>query len=382
MTAAPRPLHLALYGEVDANIIDGSSVWLVSLAEMLARQGLRVTVLLRSPRRRDVLLGPLSAVAGVRLLDPGTETPLDAGGAVRALERLSETDPFDALILRGSRTAFRATFSRRLRPRLWAYLTDIPQPNEPPASLRRRLRVWRIGWAAHRLLCQTPELAAHLVRLAPRAAGRCVAAPPMVPDEAVGALPLPPPSGTPLRLVYVGKFAPLWNTLEMTALPSALAGRGVAAELHMIGDKFQKSEAVGFEERMRRALDTAAGVVWHRGHPRSAAMALAARGHVGMSWRAPGMDGSLELSTKLLEYGAVGLPVLCNPTPMHRRLFGDDYPLFAATADEVVSVLGRLAGDPTLHQAAAARSLEVARRFAFSRVGAELAAAVAEGCRP
>ena len=45
------------------------------------------------------------------------------------------------------------------------------------------------------------------------------------------------PPGTPLKLVYTGKFAPRWNTLEMTSLPALLASRGVDAEVHMVGDK-------------------------------------------------------------------------------------------------------------------------------------------------
>ena len=64
-----------------------------------------------------------------------------------------------------------------------------------------------------------------------------------------------PPAGTPLRLVYSGKFAPRWNTLEMTELPGLLAARGVAAELHMIGDKIHNAPG-DYQQRMRAALDT------------------------------------------------------------------------------------------------------------------------------
>ena len=46
-----------------------------------------------------------------------------------------------------------------------------------------------------------------------------------------------PLAARPIRMVYTGKFAPLWNTLEMTQLPARLGALGVAAELHMVGDK-------------------------------------------------------------------------------------------------------------------------------------------------
>ena len=59
--------------------------------------------------------------------------------------------------------------------------------------------------------------------------------------------------GTPLRLVYTGKFAPRWNTLEMTELPALLSAGGIASELHMAGDKIH-DYSCGHQERMRAAL--------------------------------------------------------------------------------------------------------------------------------
>lgn len=161
--------------------------------------------------------------------------------------------------------------------------------------------------------------------------------PVVVLPEGLEPRPAGPPDG-PLRLVYTGKFAPRWNTYEMTSLPRLLSVRGVDAELHMVGDKIHDDPSdPGFAARMRTALETGQGVVWHGGHPRAEAMRLTAAGDVGLSWRDPSMDTSLELSTKVLECGALGVPVVLNRTPMHERLLGADYPLFAATEDDVLT---------------------------------------------
>jgi glycosyltransferase involved in cell wall biosynthesis len=105
---------------------------------------------------------------------------------------------------------------------------------------------------------------------------------------------------------------------------------------------------------------------------------LAARCHVGLSWRSPALDGSLELSTKLLDYGALGLPVVCNPTAMHRRLLGADYPLFAVSEGDVADAVARAAGDPKLWAAAAAAVRRLAGDYSGTataeRVSAELGA--------
>jgi glycosyltransferase involved in cell wall biosynthesis len=78
---------------------------------------------------------------------------------------------------------------------------------------------------------------------------------------------------------------------------------------------------------MRRLRGTP-GVVWHGALDR-AGTAEALRGvHIASSWRDDSFDDSVEISTKVLEYASLGLPVLLNSTPIQRRLLGDRYPGF------------------------------------------------------
>jgi hypothetical protein len=378
-------VRIALYAEVDANLIEGPAIWLASIAEALGRCGCDVSVLLRTPRRQNEVLGALDGTPGVTLLDPfarGWASParrpqLSPRQAVRLLERRDAAARFDAVLVRGRRTARRAVASPVLRGRLALYLTDFTQD---PA---------RIGWferagfgrtlrRASLLLCQTPEIAAHLRRhFALAETVPTALLPPIAGDEAFALPPAQPPSaGKTLRLVYIGKFAPAWNTLEMTALPALLVQRGVAAELHIAGNKFLSRPDPAFPARMRAALRREA-VRWSGGLPHLDALRLAASGHIGLSWRSPELDGSLELSTKLIDYGALGLPVVCNPTAMHRRLLGEGYPFFAATQGEVVAALVRSTIDPAAWEAASLAVRNLAARHRGSTIGAELIAALA-----
>ncbi len=378
-------MRIALYAEVDANLVEGPAIWLAEVAAILGRCGCEVNVLLRAPRRQHEVLGVVDGVAGVTLVDPfarGWASParrglLSARQAVRLLERLDLTEKFDAVLVRGRRTARAAAATRSLRGRLAFYLTDFAQD---PAQIGwlGRVGLVRTLRRASLLLCQTPEIAAHLrrhFRLAETVPTALV--PPIAGDQAFALPPARPPMpGEILRLVYIGKFAPAWNTLEMTALPGLLAQRGIAAELHVAGNKFLSHPDRGFPPQMRAALDRE-GVRWSGGLTRGGALKLAASGHVGLSWRSPELDRSLELSTKLIDYGALGLPVVCNPTAMHRRLLGEGYPFFAATGDEVVAALVRCGTDPAAWSAAGAAARNLAARHRGSTVGAELTAALA-----
>jgi glycosyltransferase involved in cell wall biosynthesis len=375
-----------VYGDIDLNLIDGSAIWLQSVTQALAGAGCAVTLVLKAPVRTSRLIAPLLAEPGVTVRQPFEEHllagdeqgpgPVTAAAAPELLARLDAEDPHDLVVLRGRAVTAAAAQSGAFAGRLWPYLTDVPQsvPGLTPAAAEE---LGMIASASRYLLCQTEELRCFLEGSIPAACGKCVLLPPIlaeIPDTRSS-----PAAGTPLRLVYSGKFAPRWNTLEMTELPGLLAARGVAAELHMIGDKIHNAPG-DYQQRMRAALDTQ-GVTWHGGHSREDALRLAASCDIGLGWRDPEMDASLELSTKVLEYGAIGLPVILNRTPMHEGLLGADYPLFAASLTDVVDVAAAAAADPRLYQRAAERTSRAAEQFTLDRAGERLRGYLVRGVR-
>ena len=362
-----------VYGDIDLNLIDGSAIWLQSVTQALAKAGCAVTLVLKAPVHTTRLIAPLLAEPGVTVRRPFEEHLLEGPGPVQAatapelLARLDEESRHDLVVLRGRAVTAAAAKSGAFTGRLWPYLTDVPQsvPGLTPAAAEE---LGMIASAARYVLCQTEELRCFLEGSIPAACGKCVLLPPILAEipEARGTAA----AGTPLRLVYSGKFAPRWNTLEMTELPGLLAARGIAAELHMIGDKIHSAPG-GYQQRMRAALDTE-GVTWHGGHSREEALRLAASCDIGLSWRHPELDASLELSTKVLEFGAIGLPVILNRTPMHEGLLGADYPLFAASLTEVVDVAAAAAADSRLYRLAADRTGRAAREFTLDRAAERL----------
>jgi len=108
-------------------------------------------------------------------------------------------------------------------------------------------------------------------------------------------------------------------------------------------------------------------------------MRLAASCDIGLSWRHPDLDASLELSTKVLEFGALGLPVILNRTPMHEALLGADYPLFAASLPDVVDVAAAASAGPGLYRLAADRTSRAAEQFTLDRAAERLRGYLARG---
>jgi len=383
--AGSRPSAL-VYGDVDLNLLDGSAIWLQSVTQALVAAGCAVTLVLKAPVRTDRLIAPLRDVDAVTITSPHaagllpvpTDASLTVPQAVSVLAAVDAAHHHDLVVLRGRALVSAAAKDGAFDGRLWSYLTDVPQA-VPAVTAKAAEDLTMIAKASRYLLCQTEELRCFLEGSVPAACGKSVLFPPVLPAENLhrdSERAVAPP-GTPLKLVYTGKFAPRWNTLEMTQLPALLAARGVSAEVHMVGDKVHDDPRdSGYKRRMRAALGeigtpSMAGVIWHGGQPRAEAMRLAASCDIGLSWRHPELDASLELSTKVLEFGQLGLPVILNRTPMHEALLGEDYPLFAASLDDVADVAAA-ALDPAIFALAAGRTSTAAASFALDRAADRL----------
>lgn len=365
-------LNVAIYGDVDLNLIDGSAIWLQSIVDVAADvDDTNITLLLKAPVREHRLLGPLEGRDNIRIVRPFEEQRLpDLSRALSPhqvatiLAELDRDDHFDAVIVRGRRVATRLANEPRFRGRLWPYLTDVPQ-SALAMSQADRSELETITESAAVILCQTEDLRTHFESLVSSASAKTAMWPPVVAsigdDSSMGTVPAL--EHRALRLVYSGKMAMAWNTLEMTDLPAALSATGIPTELHVIGDKIHdEREDPTFASNMRAALERP-GVVWHGGVSRAEAMRLASTADIGMSWRSASLDDSLELSTKVLEFGAMGRPVVLNRTPAHEQLVGADYPLFAATSEDVIASIRDVVRDETLFALAAERCHVAAQPF-------------------
>ena len=367
-----RPLKIALYGEVNMNLLDGSSVWVQSMAQMLSSlPEVEVTLLLRCPEERPVLTGPLHAHPRVELIDPGADPNppprLSPAAAVDVLEALDAERDFDVVLLRGANVTEEACRRSAFPGRLWIYHLSESRPGAEAEQLRR------IAGCADRILCQTDAILALAEAAAPEYAGKLTLLPPMIPAPATSD-PVPDAEpDRPLKLIYAGKFAPEYEFIEMLETFKRLRRSYPDAELHLVGDKIHNPrDDPTFKPRAEAALAETENVVWHGGVGREQVGELLREADVALSVRHPMMSRSKELSTKVLEYGAAGCAVVLNRTPLYEELLGADYPLFASGGDDALAALQRVWEDPAVRELAADRCKGASEAFTFERVAANL----------
>jgi glycosyltransferase involved in cell wall biosynthesis len=368
----PR-IRFGLYAEVNMNLIDGSSVWVQSVAQTLTSiPGVEVTVLLRAPEQRDVLTAPLHANDRIDLIHPDNfdmDKPLEPEVALEALQELDREREFDHVLLRGAAICAAAARRRPFPGRTWCYYLT-PHDFEPGDEIDQ---IRLIAPASERLLCQTEPIRDLARVAAPDNADKISLLPPMIP-------PVPEPDERParsggLRIVYAGKFAPEYYFLELIETFGRLHREEPEAEFHLIGDKIHNPpDDPEFRPAVELALAETDNVVWHGGVSRSQVDELLRDADVALSVRHPMMDK--ELATKVLEYGAAGCAVILNRTALYEDLLGADYPLFATDPGEILAALKQIARNSDLRQEAADRCTEAARQYTYQRVAERLEEAV------
>ena len=366
-----RPIKIALYGDVNLNIIDGSAIWLASLVQVLHRiERTELTVLRKAPPKRDLVTAEIAALPRVSLVSARrARGPLTPDAALDELERLDGEQHFDVVLLRGYALSKLAAQRSRLAGRLWVYLTDIPQdPTELTDDDRGQLA--SIAAASERLLCQTEQLRSYLEGVVPEVANKTILLPPMVPPLFFGGAAAMGDTPRKIRqLFYAGKFAPRWGFLETVAAFTDLRRTQPDLQLHVAGDKIHNPlDDPGYRPAVEAALRDTDGLVWHGGVTRAEVADLLATADIALSARHRDLDDSLELSTKVLEYGAAGVPVVLNRVPMHTELFGADYPLFVDDLDGLSGVVAAVLDEPSRWVRARDRAREVAADFTYDRV--------------
>lgn len=337
--APARSVRVLLYGDVNLNILDGSAVWLTSMARTWTMMGAQVDVVLKATETRTLLSGELREMSGVRVHPARPPRGMPAMPPAQAAELLRELDGdgiYDVVMVRGIRIC--RTVARRgdFAGRLWSYVTEFGYPDGSDAAGPWDL-LGDIAAASRLMLAQTEQARAVLEAMVPEAAGRTVVLSPMVPDALTddrrGHQVV---AGAPLSLVYTGKFARQWRTDLMPQIVTHLAELGVSSELTMVGDKIQDDPA--HPEWAHRMASIRArsqqGVHWTGPQGRSSALSLTAGADLSLGWRDESLDTSLEISTKVLESCALGVPPVVNRTAAHEDLLGADYPLFVDGATD------------------------------------------------
>jgi glycosyltransferase involved in cell wall biosynthesis len=374
-------MRIAVLAEQNFNLVDGSTVWLLNTCKLLALEpGFDIDLLLSHRLETRVLADDLPAAvcvveapdllaaAGLAETRIGPDSVVDVLGA-----REAASGRYARILVRGEQYLARLLAEPGLRNRIVAHaagtVPDLARPDPawigPARAARAPILVQsRTAARAMESLCDYP---ASLIHVLPPA----VFAPADRPVERHG----------PVRLCYAGKIDAEYGLDWLIDLGESLAGEGGAEsdpdsgpELDLIAGKdAYRPRHPAFFRRMdgfRAAIAEGRlpGVTLTTNLSPGRALMRMGRADFGYCLRDARYDDVIEISTKAVEFCAVGVPPILGDTALNRDLFGADYPYLvdAGAGDpgprlRAILTAGR---DHADHAAARARIAQVAQGFA------------------
>lgn len=379
-----QSFKLLVGGYINVNVIDGSAFFLSGLTAMCAGQpSVEVSLITANPVEKREVLHEVLHHPNVSIIDPYNDSAMQSRpnaptGKSMSREQYAETlgktfksGNFDALLLRDTETGFHLIQKFPQQANSFSvYITGVTSlDGEPDPLLVDQIRA--IVGSGARLVAQTVSMAESIASLNVGANVKDIfVLPPHIPDAEAAFADVYQDTENPSRLAYTGKFFRAWNADKILASFKAVKrSANPALTLEVAGDQFRRdSNDPYFVENVKHLLVSTDGLVWHGRVPRAKSREIIARSHVGIGWRAAELDNSTELSTKILEYGALGRPSILNRNALHEDLLGEDYPLFVNSTTEFKALLTDLGSMADDVKEAAERCYELSRSHWYSTV--------------
>ncbi|MBT2668718.1 glycosyltransferase [Bacillus sp. ISL-4] len=373
-----RKMKVLLFGFIDMNSMDGSAVFLSSLASTIALDSnIEVDLLLASPVKRDILIQPLEKFDNITILNPFVDPFFEANDdewvkkgvidfdiAEMLISHYWSQKGYDWLFVRSIETVEKIAKHKHIIKNTLVYATGLTHIGQD-VNEEKFESIKNIYDQCAYFLCQTEEMCEFVIEILNlnKEKNKVSLLTPMIPnvESAEGQNRLKN------KLVYTGKFDPDWKTIPIITAFKELKREIPNLSLDVAGDKFKwVKEDSQFKEEAAYLLKNTDGLTWYGALTRENAQQLIVNGDIGITWRSVEMDSSLELSTKLLEYGILRKAVIMNPTEMHIKLFGEDYPLYAVTEKDFRDAVKLALCDKDIYEFAAQRMYQVSRQFLFS----------------
>ena len=327
---------ILLYGDLNLNIVDGSSIWLVSLAKLLAKDTDNVVdILLKEKIVNDILIKDLTQYDNVSILNSDEYFPkeksVDITNIVKTMNRIDELRDYSCIIVRGFNVVNTIIKNEKLANKLIPYLTDFCHDKEKISSEEIE-KLTYIYNHVKQFFVQTTQMRDYLKDVLKIDGEKFKLLNPMIFKED---LKIKPKMNK--TIVYAGKIALGWNILELIEIMDKLYEKDKEITLHFIGDKFNRDLAERKDEILSK-LKNMPNVVFYGSLPKQETTEIVNSCELGYSFRSTKIDNdhSLELSSKILEYCFCNVPLILRRTKMHEDVLGKDYPLFVESVDDCV----------------------------------------------
>lgn len=357
--------------------MDGSAIWLTSIANMLTLdEKVDLTILLKASIRRSHVVSNIEKIEDINIVDPfrlfsnknfEDDTRLTVKDASEIIQMLDRKDDYNLIITRG-KLITEASLEKTYRNKQIPYITDFNH-NETELEVEELSFFKKVYTTFPNTFVQTTEMKEFLMNILDVEGEKFILLPPTVKD-----IEWDPEIGLKnYSVVYTGKFAKQWKTEEMIETQKKINDINNVITLNVAGDKFQ-GELIEKKEEILLQLKSTKGINWVGSVSREESIDLIKSSDLGFAYRSEEIDNdySLELSTKFLEYGINGKPIVLRRTKQYENLLGSDYPLFANSEAELLDKILLAFNDNCIYNFAALKCYNASKKYQLSIVSKQV----------
>ena len=328
---------ILLYGDLTLNIVDGSSVWLASIAKLLSEDENNVVdILLKEKINNYVLADELLFRKNISLLESSEylakAKTVDTDNIVDVMKKIDSMRDYSCIIVRGFEAVQAIVKDDYLASKLIPYITNFCH-DKNAITEKEKLELLNVYNKTNQFFVQTVQMKEYLKDVLNIDGEKFQLLNPMIFKNGNEL-----PAKRRKSIVYAGKLAKEWNILELIEIMDKLYEIDKEITLHFIGDKFNRDLASRKNEILDK-LSSMPNVVFYGSLPKSETTKIVNSCELGYSFRSTKIDNdeSLELSSKVLEYCFCNVPLILRKTKMHTDVLGEDYPLYVESVDECVN---------------------------------------------
>jgi glycosyltransferase involved in cell wall biosynthesis len=331
-----------IYGDVSPNVLDGSSIWLTSVTNIISST--RSTILLLKDNvKNSKVVSNIERHYALTVIEPkdiGFNAPLGQQDAAEAISLIySQCPQVTALITRGVDIGYEIQKRKEFTGVFYPYVTDFYEISENGFSLvdPKVEKLKEIILNAKSIFYQTDEIHKKIENIVGyRVDGAKL--PPSIPDNLAQDVGVNKKDrdGT-INIGYAGKVQPRWGVEELIEEVEKQISRGRKIKLHIATGKIhgRGKDGAAFVKRIRSLLQKDFVQV-HDSLSREAAISLMKKMDLVWCYRDPHLeDSTLELSTKLVETAALGKPCVVYGSKINKRFMGENYPFFVRSPSEI-----------------------------------------------
>jgi len=351
-------IEFILYADINANVIDGSSVWYSSMASILASRG-KTAVIIKENLRHNQVVSNIEHSHNIELITPekiGFEGVIDLATGVDLVRKIDDISPnIRVVVVRGCEVAYQLSQTRQFYKRLASYITDFytVDNNQLIINNEKAEKLKLISSRSVYMLVQTKAIQDKIEELTNNIS-KYILIPPPINDKFFDSTNNP--SLRPLannsmnhnqakgvfKIGYAGKITPGWGIFELFEFVERLKGEGKEVQLYIAANKI--SSPTNLKEFRQEIQDwfKKLNVQYYDNFNREQSLEMLSEMDFIWCFRPAAFeDTTLELSTKLVESVAISGRCLCYPSAINVESLGKDYPFFIKNYHDFKNVLSK-----------------------------------------